>query len=167
MFKQKSLLVMFFVLFLIILIQTKALAANGLSLPNTIINPDKYLFYSIKRLVEKAIVFTKFSKESKTNYYRDLTLKRMTELKYIVENNLLGEVEHSTQRLSYQVGIISDYINTNQTELKAEKKSIRDLLLSYKDLLSNLRDKYPANSSFWMLVQHSINSIDLNLEKLK
>lgn len=166
MFSIKRVLAIFFALFLIIASQTKVFAAD-LNLPETVINPDKYLFFSIKRLIEKGTIFTKFSKVSKAEYYRELTLRRMAELKYVVENNLVGEIQHSTERLSYQIGIISDYINTNKTELVKEKKPISDLLLSYKDLLSNLRDKYPANSSFWMLVQHSINSIDLNLEKLR
>lgn len=162
----KRLWIIFFILFLIIT-QAKVVAATDLKLPNTIINPDKYMFYSVKRLVEKTILFTKLTKDSKADYYRELSLKRMAELKYVVENNLLGEIERGSQRLSYQVGVFSDYINTNKDELGKEKLATVDLFLGYKSLLSELRDKYPANSSFWMLIQHSINSIDLNMEKLK
>ena len=162
----KKKLIIFFVFFLTISTTTKVFAAE-LNLPNTLINPDKYLFFGVKRLVEKVMIFTKLSKDSKTEYYKDLTLKRMAELKYVVENKLLGEVEQSSQRLSYQIGILSDYLNANKTELTKRKQTISDLLFSYKSVLENLRDKYPANSSYWMLVQHSMNSIDLNLEKLK
>lgn len=161
----KRFLAIFFVLFLIFA-QNKVSAVE-LNLPNTIINPDKYLFYSMKRLIEKSMVFTKLSKDSKAAYYRDLTLKRVAELKYVVENNLLSEVEKSTQRLSYQVGILSDHIASNKQELDKKRQPVEVLLIKYKKLLEILRDHYPANSSFWMLVQHSINSIDLNLEKLK
>lgn len=162
----KKLLVLFFVFFLIFFTRNRVLAAE-FYLPDTTINPDKYLFFSIMRLVEKAVIFTKFSKSSKADYYKDLTLRRMAELKYVVKKKFIGEVETSTQRLSYQVGVLSDYLSSNRTDLTEKRQTANDLFLNYKDILENLRDEYPANSSYWMLVQHSINSIDLNLEKLK
>lgn len=165
MFMNKIYFAISFVLFFI-LTQNKILALE-LGLPNTAINPDKYLFYSVKRLIEKGIILTKFSKNSKVDYFRDLTLKRLAELKFLVEKDLKNEIERSSQRLSYQIGILSDYININEKELSEKKKVTSDLLVSFKGLLENLRDKYPANSSYWMLIQHNINSIDLNLEKLK
>lgn len=166
MYWHKKLLAIFFAFFLVSLVSTKVLAATDLNLPNTLINPDKYLFYSIKRAIEKGILFIKFSKDSKVNYYTDLMSKRLAELKYVVENELGSEVEKSTQRLSYQVGILSDYIAANK-ELEQKAKPTVDLLTKYKQLLQELRDYYPANSPFRMLVQHTINSIDLNIEKLK
>lgn len=165
MFKTKGFLKIFIAIFLICLIHTEVVATE-LNLPSISITPDKYLYYSVKRLVEKGTLYIKFSKVAKANYYRDLTLERLAELKYVVENKLLSEVKQSTQRFSYQTGILSDYISANK-ELFERKKDTRDFLVRSKDLLGGLRDKYSANSSFWMLVQHSINSIDLNLEKLK
>lgn len=159
-------LVIFFVS-IVLSMGGQTLAAEDLELPNTIITPDKYLLYSFKRLMEKGIVFTKFSKDAKANYYTDLMTKRIAELKYVVENELGSEVERSTQRLSYQIGTLSDYITSNKQELDKKRQPLKELLIKYKELLANLRDHYPANSSFWMLVQHNINSIDLNLEKLK
>lgn len=164
MFIAKRLAAVFLIFFLLFT-QAKVFAAD-INLPHTTINPDKYLFFSIKRLVEKGIFYTKLSKESKVDYLRDLTLTRTAELKYVVENKLLGEVERSTQRLSYQVGALSDFIVAN-AELQNKKQNTVNLLDGFKKPLATLRDQYPANSSFWMLVQHSINSIDLNLEKLK
>lgn len=166
MWLYKKLMAVFFVLFLSFVLNTKILAAE-LNLPQIMINPDKYLFFSIKRLIEKATLFIKLSKESRADYYGDLTLKRTAELKYVVDNKLLGEVEHSSQRLSYQVGVLSDYLTANKIELAKNKEITIDLFNNYKITLVNLRDKYPANSSYWMLIQHSINSVDLNLEKLK
>lgn len=165
MFWGKKFIAIFFVLLLTVFIQSKALAAE-LSLPTTKINPDNYLFYSFKRLFEKGLTFTKFTSNSKADYYRDLTQARMAELKFVVEHDLLSEVQKSTERLSYQIGILSDYIS-NKSDLADKKQNINDFLKSYKGPLGNLRDKYPANSAFWMLVQHNINSIDINLEKLK
>lgn len=164
MFK-KPLRLVFFVFFFSIIFYSNALAAE-LNLPKTSVNPDKYLFFSIKRLVEKVTLYVQFSQESKVNYYKNLTLTRTSELKYVVENKLLGEVEKSTQRLSYQIGVLSDYIADNP-KLSEKKTEISSFLIRLKSPLENLRDQYSANSSYWMLVQHSINSIDINLEKLK
>ncbi|MBU1032289.1 hypothetical protein KKE03_05225 [Patescibacteria group bacterium] len=161
----KKVPILFFVFFLVFFSPVNALASE-LNLPKTTINPDSYLLFNFKRLIEKGELFIKFSKESKVDYYNDLTLRRMSELKYVVENKLLGEVEKSTQRLSYQVGALSDYISTDRAELTKTVPSTKELLTNYKILLASLRDQYPANTSFWMLVQHTINSIDLNLEKL-
>ncbi len=165
MLKIKKIVAIFFVFFLIFF-QGQILAFD-LNLPSISVGPDKYVLFSAKRLFEKAIIFTKFSKKTKADFYKDLTLTRMAELKYVVEHKLIGEVEKSTQRLSFQVGILSDYTKENKIELANKIPAIQELLSSYKTPLETLRDKYPANSSYWMLVQHSINSINLNLDKLK
>lgn len=157
-----------FLLFSILplIIATKVFAAE-LNLPHLLVTPNNYIFYSLTRLTEKGLIFTKISKESKVDYFKKLTLKRLAELKYVVDNKLLGEIQQSSQRLSYQIGILSDYLSTNQNQLFKQKPDTKNLLNSYKELLANLRDKYPANSSYWMLIQHDINSLDINLEKLK
>ena len=53
-----------------------------------------------------------------------------------------------------------------EKRLDNKKQQVINLYKSYRIILEKLRDKYPANSSYWMLVQHIINSIDINLKKL-
>ena len=167
MFLIKRAFVLFLVFFFIFFPDTKVLAVE-VNLPNISITPNNYLLYSIKRVSEKVFLFTKISNEAKINYYKELTLKRLAELKYVVENKLIGEIQYSSQRLSYEVGTLSDFISVNKTKLtKNEAQNVKELLTSFNSLLVSLRDKYPANSSYWMLIQHDINSIDINLEKLK
>lgn len=161
----KKMFIVFFVFFLAFFSDINVLATE-LNLPKITITPDRYLLFNLKRLIEKGELLTKFNEESRADYYKDLTLRRTAELKYVVENKLLGEVEKSSQRLSYQVGVLSDYISMNKTELAKTIPTTKELLSNYQVLLANLRDQYPANSSFWLLVQHTINSIDINLEKL-
>lgn len=161
----KRVRILCFVLFVVFFSPINVFATE-LNLPKTTVNPDRYLLFNIARLIEKGELLIKFSKESKRDFYNDLTLRRMSELKYVVDNKLLGEVEKSTQRLSYQVGILSDYISMNRAELTNTIPGTKELLTNYKVLLANLRDQYSANTSYWMLVQHTINSINLNLEKL-
>lgn len=162
----KKMFIVFFVFFLAFFSDINVLATE-LNLPKITITPERYLLFNLKRLIEKGELLTKFNKESRADYYKDLTLRRTAELKYVIENKLLGEVEKSTQRLSYQTSILSEYISMNKADLAKTISGTKELLNNYKILLANLRDQYPANSSYWMLVQHTINSIDLNLEKLK
>lgn len=165
MFKLKNLLTIFIVFSLVILV-SRITFASDLNLPSLSNIPNNYFAYSIQRLIEKGTLIFKFNHESKISYYKDLINIRIAELKYVVENKLIGEIEKSTQRFSYQIGTLADYVSSNK-DLAKDKKSTIDFLSQYKNLLENLRDQYPANSSYWMLVQHSINSIDLNLEKLR
>lgn len=164
MFKAKNLIAIFFVLFL--LLNTTELYAAELDLPKNIITPDKYLLFSIKRLFEKGMIFIKFGNDSKADYYKDLTLERAGELEYVVENKFLGEIERASQRFAYQTGTLADFISQNKID-DQKNASIKDLFAKYKSFLANLRDKYPANSSYWLLIQQDIDSIDLNLAKMK
>ena len=165
MYKYKAVAAVFFVLFLMFL-QIKVFAAD-FSLPKVTIGPDKYLLFSVERLMENIVGFTKFTKQSKVDYYKELTLKRIAELKYVVDNKLLSEVERSSQRVSFEVGTLSDYISANKSELLKQSSEITNFLTGFQDLFANLRDKYPANSAYWLLIQHDINSININLQKLK
>lgn len=156
-----------FIVILLIIFSPQFVLANEVNLPKVSITPDNSLYYSFKRLFEKVITFTKFSNQAKTDYYRELSTIRMAELKNAVDQKYLSDIQQSSQRVSSQVGILTDFINMNKADLRKEIPAIQDLFNSYKSILVNLRDKYRANSSYWMLIQHSINSIDLNLEKLR
>lgn len=133
------------------------------NLPSVKITPDSF-YYPLKRLAEKIQVNFHLNPESKVDFYKDLVQTRLAELKYVVDKDYLDQVERSTQRVSYQVGVLTDYVAGKK--LNNKKQSLVDLYKEDKIILEKLRDKYPANSSFWMLVQHVINSIDINLQKL-
>jgi|SRR3989344_1019658 len=138
-------------------------AQQTMRLPNIIVQPGMYI-YPLMRLGEKIFDRFQFNNEAKGKYYQDLFQKRLAELKFVVDNNYLDEIEKSSQRVSYQVGILTDLVVSHK--LSNKKSVIIDLYNDDKRILEKLRDKYHSNSSFWMLVQHSINSIDINLQKL-
>jgi len=133
------------------------------ALPDVRIPPESF-YYPIIRIIEKAQVNFYLNSDSKADFYKNLVQKRVAELKHVVDNSYLDQIERSSQRVSYQVGILTDYIVSKN--LNSKKSSIIDLYKKDKIILEKLRDKYPANSSFWMLIQHIINSIDINLQKL-
>ena len=156
---------------MILLILTLVFSANLLmvyayeeiKLPSVSLQPGM-TYYPAKRLFEKFMEKLQFSSDAKEKYYYDLLGVRLSELNNIVEKDNRNEVEKSTQRVSYQVGVLTDYIVEKRLDNK--KQQVINLYKSYRIILEKLRDKYPANSSYWMLVQHIINSIDINLKKL-
>lgn len=147
---------------LISLVASPVYSQESVRLPEVKIPPG-YFLYNFERIIEKIQVNFYFSPDSKVDFYKDLLQKRLAELKYIVDRGYLDEVEKSSQRVSYQVGILSDYIKNEN--LNNKKDSIHKLFQENKVILEMLRDKYQANSSFWMLIQHVINSIDFNSQK--
>lgn len=136
--------------------------ADKSDLPSVKITPDSF-YYPLKRISEKVIVYFYFDSNKKADYYRNLVQERLAELKYIVDKDFKDQVEKSTQRVSYQVGVLTDYVL--EEKLDNKKQDAIGLYKEDKIILEKLRDKYPENSSFWMLVQHVINSIDINLQK--
>lgn len=133
-----------------------------LNLKNESINPGSPA-YSLKRVYEKAFEMIQFSKAAKINYLKSLLRIRLAELKYGVENKALSEIQKSSERFAYQAGVL---INKVVKQNKGKERVIEDFKL-YEQLLEVLRDKYPANSSFWMLIQHDINTMKILTDRLK
>lgn len=134
-----------------------------LNLPAQSINPGDF-YYSSVRLWEKIAEKFQFNNDTKFKYSSSLIDKRMSELGYIVKNRRLDEVQRSTQRLAYQVGTLTEFL-IKQGDRKM-KDQIKTKINSFSPALSELRDNFPANSSFWMLVQHDINSLKEYSDKL-
>lgn len=160
-----KIVVIFLLFILFIFHQVGLIYADGeLSLPTTKINPGNF-YYNFKRLWEKTFEYLNFPTQSKISYRESLLKTRLAELKYIVDNKVLSEVENSSKRFSYQAGILVDLIEKQNDEDR--KKKIKEEFQKYNKLLDNLRDKYPANSSFWMLIQHDINTLNILSDRLK
>lgn len=139
-------------------------ADQDLNLPSTIINPDSF-YYPLKRAWEKLKGNFAFSTEGRIEHESSLIKIRLAELKFIVENKILSEVQHSSERFAYSAGILTD-----EVVKQGDKKKKEDLIKEFKKysvFLEKLRDNYPANTSFWMLIQHDINSLEILSERLK
>lgn len=117
------------------------------------------LFYPVKRLWEKGFSYVLVNKGSKANYNRELLKERLEELKYVAEKKYLSEIERSTQRFSYQAGVLVEDLKS--LDDKNKNKIVLEDFEAYKKILDQLRNLYPANSSYWMLIQHSINTLTL------
>lgn len=158
----KKIIFSFLIVFLIVFQPITINAEENLSFKNEAINPGSF-YYPFKRVWEKGMDKLQFSNQSKINYYKSQLSVRLAELNYVVENKVLSEVQTSSERFAYQAGILTDEVvksNKNKDKIMQEFKQMQVFL-------GPLRDKYPANSSFWMLVQHDINTLGILSEKLK
>jgi hypothetical protein len=127
------------------------------------INPGS-MYYPLKRFIEKTIYLFSFSNELKFEFSKSLVDSKMSELKYVIENDLRDQTQSSTERLAYFADQLASQAS-GQNKEKREEILIK--LENYKNLLGNLRDKYPANSSYWLLVQHDINTFNKLTDELK
>lgn len=154
--------ILFIIIFILLTNLSLVYGQQGINLPSVLIQPSM-TYYPVKRLFENLMEKFQFTNENKEKYYEDLSQKRLAELKYVIDRDYLDQVEKSTQRVSYQVGILTDYVVGKK--LNNKKQNLVNLYKEDKIILEKLRDKYPSNSSYWMLVQHIINSIDINQQK--
>lgn len=137
-------------------------ANEQLNLPDTKINPGSF-YYPVKRLWEKGQEKLQFSRQAKINFYGSLLKTRLAELNYVVEKKLLSQVQGSSERFAYYAGILTGELVKENTD---KEKAVKDFE-QYGNFLEKLRDKYEANSSFWMLIQHDINALGILSEQLK
>lgn len=125
--------------------------------------PDAGFYYLFKRSQEKILEKFQFSNSSKLNFHKKLMLERLSELKYVAETKSLGLLQISSQRFSYEAGKVVEYA---QDMTQEDKDDVKNQFISYKPLLEKLRDIYPSNSSFWMLIQYDIDTLDILSKKL-
>ncbi len=161
----KKLILSIFVFFILVCQPLVINAAEeSLDLKNEVINPGSF-YYPFKRLWEKGMEKLQFDTKARVNFYQSAIKTRLAELNYVVENKLLDEVQRSSERFAYDAGILTDEL-VKQNQSNSKEKTISEFE-KYKKFLETLRDKYPSNSSFWMLVQHDINTLNILSEELK
>lgn len=135
---------------------------EAVTFKNEVINPESF-YYPFKRIWEKGQERLQFSRQAKINFYQSQLKIRLAELNYVVENKLLSGVQTSSERFAYTAGILTEVL---VRENKDKEKTIKEFQ-QMQNFLEKLRDKYPANSSFWMLIQHDINTLNILSERLK
>lgn len=120
--------------------------------------------YSFKRIKEKGLMAVKISTNSKYKYSLVLLEKRLSELVSLVDVKDPNLIPGASQRFSYQSGILAD-LNSKLKE--SNKEDIKNRFESYKKVLSELRDNYPANSAHWLLIQQNIDTLNILFDKMK
>lgn len=135
---------------------------QDLNLPKTVINPGSF-YYPFKRLIEKGREKIVFSESGRVSFYSSLLKTRLAELDYVTGKKALSEIQGSSQRFAYYAGVLTEAV----IKTVKEKDSFSKVFGEYGEYLQTLRDRYPANSSYWLLIQHDINTLGILAERLK
>lgn len=122
------------------------------------------IFYNLKRAKEKTLMFFSLTQESKFIYGQVLVANRLSELVSLVEQKSINHIPNASQRFAYQAGILSE----THFKLKTKKKEqIIAQFGNHKITLSELRDEFPANSAYWLLIQQDIDTLNILSSDLK
>lgn len=121
-------------------------------------------FYPVKRLWEKMALKMLFLSDAKVNYEKKLLNKRFSELKYSVKNNLLDEIQRTSERFSYQAGIYADRVRFYGDE-RFKQKVIQEFA-KYASDAAILRKQVPEGS-FTRLIQYDIDTLNILSDQLK
>lgn len=132
-----------------------------ITLPSVKTLPGEAL-YPFKRLFEKARLAVTFSKKGRINYKQKLLGKRLSELYLVADSNKTNAIETSAQRFAYHAGIYAEEINKASEEQKGQAIRLFD---KYKTVLSKIRDKFPANTTYWLSAQQDIDTLDILSDK--
>lgn len=127
-------------------------------------NPNQGLQYGIKRVKEKIRLLLSFSSESKITYYQVLLKVRLAELKYVVDNRDIADIETTTQRYSSTVGELTDLVINNQ--LDNRKQETKDLLLNQLKVVDALKGSYDNTTAEWRFVENDSNYLKIYISKL-
>ena len=108
------------------------------------------LLYPLKRFSEKIRIELSLNSESKAKLQSEFIQRRAEELVYLVENNKTGFFEEARSRY---VSSVQEYntLHGDTVYLREEKGK---LLI----MLSGLRDRYPSNSAYWLILQQTVDA---------
>lgn len=147
---------------------TSATITAASSEPTTTVKVDQVAGLTGK-LIEKATLLLKFNDQDKANYYRNLTEKRLAELELTIKRKDYQKkdflIEQTSSRYASYVGVTADFIIKHK--LSQPKELFLKDLVRHKQILAGLRDNFPANSGWWLLVAQDIDTTDIFSDQLK
>lgn len=163
---RKMLKQLFIKLLLLILmisaVHTSVLAVE-ISTPSATIEV-KHIANVVERLQEKITLWFKFGTDSKIKYYKYLTDKRLAEIAYSIDNDNGDRIEETASRYQTNIGNFGNYVVAHG--LVNNKQELIDMFSNHFKVLGNLRDHFPANSGWWLAIQHDVNTIKIFSDKL-
>lgn len=155
-----------FALALFFLVAVSPVTAEHLSLSATsAVTKVETLANVIDRLGEKIQGFFKFSSEDKVSYQKGLVEKRFAELIYVIDNGHGDLIEEVSSRYAAYVGKTTDDLISKK--VNKENENYIKMFESHATILPVLRDHFPANSGFWLLLQHDINTVQIFSDRIK
>ncbi len=119
----------------------------------------------IDRLGEKIQGFFKFSSEDKVSYQKELVERRFAELLFVIDNGQGDLIEEVSGRYATYVGKATDDLISKKVSSQSDE--YLRMFEKHLKILPVLRDHFPANSGFWLLLQHDINTVQIFSDKIK
>lgn len=147
-------------IFILTSIPVLAQTNSTLELPSQKIYPGS-MSYPLKRAWEK---MWENLPGSKISLYKQLTFTRLAELEYIAKNKRLGEVQTGNERFAFYAGKLTETAKDSERSVKDE---IKNDFNKYIEKLKDVQLNFEPNTSYWMLMEHSINSLRLYTEQLE
>lgn len=127
------------------------------------INPGDGFKFSFKRLREKVMLaLVSFSSQSKYNYQKDLLNKRLAELKYVVDNKDIANIQTTSQRYSATAGQITELVINNDLD----KRDIRNIFSSQLQVLKDIQKQFNDTTAEWRFIEHDIDYIKSYISQL-
>lgn len=118
-----------------------------------------------EKLREKLILFFKFNKKDKADYYQFLAEKRIAELAYVIESNQIDLVEPTASRYSTYIGTLTDFVTKNN--ITAKKEDLIEMFERHQKVVGKLQEEFKFESGWWLALQHDINTARLFKEKVE
>lgn len=119
----------------------------------------------IDRLKEKITLFFKFNSDDKLNYQQQLVEQRLGELDYVIRDGQGDFIEEVSSRYAAYVGRLSESVLSSKNNNK--RGEVIRMFNNHLPILAVMRDNFPANSGFWLLLQHDINTVRIYSAKIQ
>lgn len=149
--------------FLFLVPESKIAHGTSFFPPEEKIIPGNSL-YPMKRFWEKLRLTINFSEDSKIKFQKTLLIRRLSELNTLVEGGNKDQLEKASQRFSYEAGVLKQRTQKNPEKYKTEVLSQYETIVPF---LENLRDRFKANSTYWLSLQQNIDTLNILAQELK
>lgn len=124
------------------------------------INMENGFSYLLKRAKEKVALFIlSYSPQKKLNYYEKLLDVRLAELKFIVYNKDIANIEVASQRYFSTAGQLTSYL-MSKPNLSSSKETVINLFAKHSLVLENLKTSYENTTAEWRLLRDDVNYLN-------
>lgn len=166
----KLILVIFVLLNILVIGSSKVFADNQATNSSNLVasikyekvNPDNGMQYDFKRIKEKLFAVFAFSTAQKVNYQTEILEVRLAELKYIVDNEDIANIETGSQRYSATAGNLTKLVVDNNMP----KEQVKLVLEQHLQILQELRKSFNDTTAEWRFIENDVNYLKIYLKEL-
>lgn len=158
--RKLIILTVFFFLGVAVLIPYKIRAESNTATPNisyeTINLKDGYR-YLVKRIKEKvSLLIFSVNTQKKLDFYEKLLNIRLAELKFVVDNRDITNIQVASQRYFTTAGQLTEFLKS-KNELASNKESVLNLFSGHIKVIESLMGSYPDSTAEWRFLRDDAN----------